>query len=220
MEYIEKVLLATGGHAAPEEVVDLEETEAALEKNEDDPCWSGYIQVGMKEKNGKRVPNCVPSSATIDYLMSQYNSEFGVSRHITTENSYAVARNAYEKYSEIEDADELYSAVLWELHSFAEYATTGATEDGDDFSEYSEFVSEGHPDTESSLTAAVNWVAGASELSNSAREALINAFSESTDYVNSLHASTRVRALVSSGSLSETTVSHVKMLAERYSKVN
>ena len=24
------------------------------------PCWDGYKQVGMKEKNGKMVPNCVP----------------------------------------------------------------------------------------------------------------------------------------------------------------
>jgi hypothetical protein len=23
-------------------------------------CWSGYKQVGMKDKGGKRVPNCVP----------------------------------------------------------------------------------------------------------------------------------------------------------------
>ena len=23
-------------------------------------CWSGYKQVGMKDKNGRRVPNCVP----------------------------------------------------------------------------------------------------------------------------------------------------------------
>ena len=27
------------------------------------PCWKGYKQVGMKEKNGKQVPNCVPTSA-------------------------------------------------------------------------------------------------------------------------------------------------------------
>lgn len=26
----------------------------------DDPCWTGYHQVGMKTKNGKEVPNCVP----------------------------------------------------------------------------------------------------------------------------------------------------------------
>jgi hypothetical protein len=24
------------------------------------PCWDGYRQVGMKMKNGKEVPNCVP----------------------------------------------------------------------------------------------------------------------------------------------------------------
>lgn len=25
-----------------------------------DPCWKGYEQFGMKEKNGRQVPNCVP----------------------------------------------------------------------------------------------------------------------------------------------------------------
>jgi hypothetical protein len=25
------------------------------------PCWDGYVQRGMKEKNGKMVPNCVPA---------------------------------------------------------------------------------------------------------------------------------------------------------------
>ena len=24
------------------------------------PCWSGYEMIGMKEKNGRQVPNCVP----------------------------------------------------------------------------------------------------------------------------------------------------------------
>jgi hypothetical protein len=28
--------------------------------NEDDSCWKGYKQYGMKEKDGKEVPNCVP----------------------------------------------------------------------------------------------------------------------------------------------------------------
>ena len=30
--------------------------------NEDSPCWKGYKQVGMKTKNGREVPNCVPES--------------------------------------------------------------------------------------------------------------------------------------------------------------
>jgi hypothetical protein len=24
------------------------------------PCWDGYVQRGMKDQNGKMVPNCVP----------------------------------------------------------------------------------------------------------------------------------------------------------------
>ena len=31
-----------------------------------DPCWEGYKQVGMKEKDGKMVPNCVPVDASDD----------------------------------------------------------------------------------------------------------------------------------------------------------
>ena len=29
-------------------------------------CWTGYKQVGMKEKNGRRVPNCVPIDKVYD----------------------------------------------------------------------------------------------------------------------------------------------------------
>jgi len=32
------------------------------DKNDADPCWEGYTQYGMKEKNGKKVPNCVPDA--------------------------------------------------------------------------------------------------------------------------------------------------------------
>lgn len=38
-------------------------TDAAIkasQNEEADPCWKGYEQVGMKKKNGKTVPNCVP----------------------------------------------------------------------------------------------------------------------------------------------------------------
>ena len=30
------------------------------EKMKNDPCWKGYEAVGMKTKNGRKVPNCVP----------------------------------------------------------------------------------------------------------------------------------------------------------------
>jgi len=30
------------------------------DKRPGDPCWKNYKMVGMKDKNGKQVPNCVP----------------------------------------------------------------------------------------------------------------------------------------------------------------
>ena len=32
---------------------------------ESDPCWKGYKQLGMKKKNGKEVPNCIPEELEI-----------------------------------------------------------------------------------------------------------------------------------------------------------
>jgi hypothetical protein len=29
-------------------------------------CWTGYKQIGTKEKNGRQVPNCVPEEADLD----------------------------------------------------------------------------------------------------------------------------------------------------------
>ena len=26
----------------------------------ENPCWKNYLMIGMKMKNGKEVPNCVP----------------------------------------------------------------------------------------------------------------------------------------------------------------
>ena len=36
-------------------------------KKKDDPCWAGYTQYGMKDKNGKKVPNCVKETTEIFY---------------------------------------------------------------------------------------------------------------------------------------------------------
>lgn len=33
-------------------------------KSKSDPCWEGYEKIGMKTKNGKLVPNCVPIKKT------------------------------------------------------------------------------------------------------------------------------------------------------------
>jgi hypothetical protein len=35
---------------------------------EKSPCWKGYKQIGMKDKNGREVPNCVPFCGMIKLL--------------------------------------------------------------------------------------------------------------------------------------------------------
>lgn len=43
---------------------DLTDEDIAKAENGEDPCWEGYEMVGWKNKNGKRVPNCVPRNRT------------------------------------------------------------------------------------------------------------------------------------------------------------
>jgi DNA-directed RNA polymerase subunit RPC12/RpoP len=33
--------------------------------SEKSPCWKGYKQIGMKDKDGRQVPNCVPINEDI-----------------------------------------------------------------------------------------------------------------------------------------------------------
>lgn len=37
-----------------------------LEEKKKDPCWTGYEMIGMKDKNGKKVPNCVPEETELE----------------------------------------------------------------------------------------------------------------------------------------------------------
>ena len=43
----------------PEMAKKWEKKEESVNEDEN-PCWKGYKQLGMKEKDGKQVPNCVP----------------------------------------------------------------------------------------------------------------------------------------------------------------
>jgi len=48
-----------------EEYVELEEA-GKLKGGGKDPCWAGYQMVGMKNKGGREVPNCVPKEEYVD----------------------------------------------------------------------------------------------------------------------------------------------------------
>lgn len=185
-----------------------------------DPCWDGYKQVGMKKgKDGDMVPNCVPSSAAIDYVVSQHNSEFGDSREVSIESAYKVARAAADKYNYL-SCEKLSDAVLWELDVFMEYATTGMSEFADQMAVYSELLPDGHPDTESSLLASAKWLSGASELEESSRNAVFYSLTQPKDSVEALHATTRLNVLISSGVLSAATVKQIMSFSEATTQVD
>ena len=43
--------------------------------NEKSPCWKGYKQIGMKDKDGREVPNCVPIEEGEDDEIEEYDVE-------------------------------------------------------------------------------------------------------------------------------------------------
>ena len=48
-------------------------------KKESDPCWNGYVQLGVMDKNGKKVPNCIPEEFELgDILILEDDSEWTV----------------------------------------------------------------------------------------------------------------------------------------------
>lgn len=53
--------------------------------NAEDPCWKDYEMVGMKNKNGKKVPNCVPKGSNSESEYSEINVPEGWS---VSENVY------------------------------------------------------------------------------------------------------------------------------------
>jgi hypothetical protein len=49
-----------GGFDVTQREADIYNTNRPAPVTEGKPCWKGYVQYGMKLKNGKKVPNCIP----------------------------------------------------------------------------------------------------------------------------------------------------------------
>jgi hypothetical protein len=41
------------------------------QKKKKGPCWKGYEAIGMKMKGGRKVPNCVPVSESVDRIFEE-----------------------------------------------------------------------------------------------------------------------------------------------------
>lgn len=74
-------------------------------------CWEGYRQVGMKDKNGKMVPNCVPIDETIKKVGGKYvvYPKKGGER-LGTHDTYKSALKQLQaiEISKHENIDEIY----------------------------------------------------------------------------------------------------------------
>jgi polyhydroxyalkanoate synthesis regulator phasin len=57
-------------YAAQDAIKQLFKQKGKIVKNESikeaSPCWKGYKQVGMKDKGGRQVPNCVPNESVVN----------------------------------------------------------------------------------------------------------------------------------------------------------
>jgi hypothetical protein len=50
----------------PDTLIAIEKSSKILESIVNEDCWKGYEQIGMKDKGGKEVPNCVPIKEEMD----------------------------------------------------------------------------------------------------------------------------------------------------------
>lgn len=57
--YNKYLLAKTGDLPRTKQEYENATQEVDEEKMKNDPCWDGYEMIGTKEKDGKKVPNCV-----------------------------------------------------------------------------------------------------------------------------------------------------------------
>lgn len=101
--------------------------------NEDkDPCWNNYKQIGMKEKNGKSVPNCVPKegvaegSENLSYIGNCTDDD--VIEHLFGDaTGFAQFVDQYGDDAEVKDLVVKYDPET-DVHSFY-YKKPGVAED-------------------------------------------------------------------------------------------
>ena len=88
----------------------MKKASSSMKKEEADPCWKGYKMVGMKDKNGRKVPNCVPGEGVPAMKkeeaeqLKEYQSKGGVYKHkgtYGTEKSVEAGYTDYDKENEM-----------------------------------------------------------------------------------------------------------------------
>jgi len=78
----------------------LQEKKAA-----DDPCWKGYKQVGMKTKDGKQVPNCVPEA---DEGVDESDAPTNVTAGVANPDAQPLTKGSFAGYPCLDVDSETY----------------------------------------------------------------------------------------------------------------
>ena len=85
-----------------------------------DPCWTGYQMVGMKNKGGKKVPNCVPVKEEKEE--SEYDYEGDMARG----QLQSIINNAQRVHDMLKDKDNLPEWVQSKITLAEDYISTVA----------------------------------------------------------------------------------------------
>ena len=112
---------AAGGWVQPSGRIPVENP---LDKDEDEllegPCWDGYKQVGMKNKNGKEVPNCVPISELNESIIATLMALPATMALISLIKGAKVARIALTVWEKIENEviGNRIAKIDWDRNKF------------------------------------------------------------------------------------------------------
>jgi antirestriction protein ArdC len=201
------------------------------------PCWEGYIQIGMKNKNGKEVPNCVPKDAAeIDleavlFALEKSESAEDISPYLIT---YAINElEGFDEpravtYSQIDTilascstAGEAVVAVV----SFIELAHNN--EVYEDALTYAHLLPEGHPRSEvRGLTASARsqaraeWYCADTSLSEITKKAIVDTYASKGETVEKKFALLKIDALTASGELASVIAAGFKMTRAKRSAMS
>jgi len=74
---------------------DIDLADIVGEDDDDDPCWKGYKQVGMKKQDGEEVPNCVPEDIELENGFERMLGQFSENNDSQDSEDDPTEGNAY-----------------------------------------------------------------------------------------------------------------------------
>lgn len=151
-------------------------------------------------------------------IVDSYNAEASNIRAVDGDTALKVVELASDYYNYLDSSDRS-EAIKYDLHSFSEFATTGFTSDGDlEFIDrYESLLASGHPYVAADATATANWLAGAPELDDISRTAIIASVAPGASDMQKLHAYTRLTVLASNNQLSPETMTLLEQVLAKQS---